>query len=54
MGVSVLNDIWTLPDADFGDPSHVNAIGRDHVTADVVPRLKTALARDAARLSAPQ
>jgi hypothetical protein len=49
MGVRMLNDIWTLPDADFGDPSHVNPIGRDRVTADVLPRLKAALAASPAQ-----
>ena len=52
MGVRMLNDIWILPDADFGDPSHVNAIGRAIVTADVLPRLAKALA--STPLSAPQ
>jgi hypothetical protein len=47
MGVIMLNDIWTLPDADFGDPSHVNPIGRDKVMADFLPRLKAALAAGA-------
>jgi hypothetical protein len=51
MGVTMLNDIWTLPDADFGDPSHVNPIGRDAVTADVLPRLKAALGKASASVS---
>ena len=54
MGVRMLNDIWFLPDADFGDPSHVNSLGREIVTADVLPKLKAALAADAGSLSAPQ
>jgi hypothetical protein len=38
MGIGVLNDVWTLPDADFGDPSHVNPRGRAKVTADFLRR----------------
>ncbi|MEQ1607688.1 MAG: hypothetical protein ABL956_01755 [Hyphomonadaceae bacterium] len=34
MGVTPMNRIWSLPDADFGDPSHVNARGRVRVTED--------------------
>ena len=33
IGVHPINDIWVLPSADFGDPSHVNAKGRAIVTA---------------------
>lgn len=39
MGIRPLNAVWTLPDADFGDPSHVNQRGRDAVTADFLARL---------------
>lgn len=39
MGIRSLNAVWTLPDADFGDPSHVNPKGRDAVTADFLARL---------------
>ncbi|MDP3737306.1 MAG: hypothetical protein Q8R02_07945 [Hyphomonadaceae bacterium] len=39
MGIATLNDAWVLPDADFGDPSHVNARGRIKVTADFLRRL---------------
>lgn len=39
MGIRSLNAVWTLPDADFGDPSHVNARGREKVTADFLARL---------------
>ncbi len=39
MGVVAINDIWTLPDADFGDPSHVNRTGRAKVTADFIARM---------------
>lgn len=39
IGIRSLNAVWTLPDADFGDPSHVNARGRDKVTADFLARL---------------
>jgi hypothetical protein len=39
MGVSALNDVWVLPDADFGDPSHVNRQGREKVTADFIGRI---------------
>src|SRR5262249_36486007 len=38
LGITVLNDVWVLPDADFGDPSHVNAKGRPIVTADFLQR----------------
>ena len=34
MGVTPLNAMWALTDADFGDPSHVNESGRATVTAD--------------------
>jgi hypothetical protein len=54
MGVNMLNDIWILPDADFGDPSHVNPKGRDLVTADIVPRLKAAMAASAGPVSPAQ
>lgn len=54
MGVRVLNGIWTLPDADFGDPSHVNPAGREKVLADILPRLKTALAADAGLSELPR
>lgn len=40
MGVVPLNDVWALPDADFGDPSHVNPRGRAKVTADFLARLR--------------
>ena len=39
MGVTPLNDVWTLPDRDFGDPSHVNARGRAAVMTDFMTRL---------------
>ncbi|HEY7798298.1 MAG TPA: hypothetical protein VIA80_06010 [Hyphomonadaceae bacterium] len=39
LGVTSINDIWTLPDSDFGDPSHVNERGRARVTADFLRRL---------------
>jgi hypothetical protein len=39
MGIRPLNAAWTLPDADFGDPSHVNARGRKAVTDDFLARL---------------
>ncbi len=39
MGVTALNDVWALPDADFGDPSHVNAKGREIVTGDFIARV---------------
>jgi hypothetical protein len=42
MGVRVLNDVWSLPDGDFGDPSHVNARGRGKVAADFLARLASA------------
>ncbi len=38
MGIRPLNAVWTLPDADFGDPSHVNARGRARVTEDFLAR----------------
>lgn len=38
-GVKPLNDVWQLPDTDFGDPSHVNPIGRPIVTSDLISRL---------------
>jgi hypothetical protein len=38
MGVTPINDIWVLPDMDFGDPSHVNARGRAIVTSDFLAR----------------
>ncbi len=58
LGVTPLNDIWSLPDADFGDPSHVNASGRDRTTADFLSRLLTsgaaAVEVDHAKTSGPQ
>jgi hypothetical protein len=39
LGVTPLNDVWSLPDTDFGDPSHVNATGREKTTADFLSRL---------------
>jgi hypothetical protein len=39
-GVRPLNDIWSLPDSDFGDPSHVNARGRAEVAEDFIARLR--------------
>lgn len=39
LGVRPMNRVWTLPDADFGDPSHVNARGRDRISADFLARL---------------
>lgn len=39
MGIRSLNGVWTLPDADFGDPSHVNASGRRKVTEDFLAHL---------------
>jgi len=41
LGIRAMNDVWTLPDADFGDPSHVNAAGRKKVTDDFLARLAT-------------
>ena len=38
LDVTPLNDIWSLPDGDFGDPSHVNERGRARVTADFLKR----------------
>jgi hypothetical protein len=38
LGVTPLNDVWSLPDSDFGDPSHVNERGRAKVTADFLKR----------------
>jgi hypothetical protein len=40
LGVLALNDVWSLPDADFGDPSHVNAAGRAKVVADFLKRVE--------------
>jgi hypothetical protein len=40
MGVTAINDVWALPDGDFGDPSHVNAKGREIVTADFIARIR--------------
>lgn len=37
--VTPINDVWSLPDSDFGDPSHVNERGRAKVTADFLKRL---------------
>jgi len=39
MGMRSLNRVWTLPDADFGDPSHVNATGREKVTEDFLAKV---------------
>lgn len=39
MGIRSLNRVWTLPDADFGDPSHVNAAGREKVTEDFLAKI---------------
>jgi hypothetical protein len=41
MGIAPLNSIWTLPDTDFGDPSHVNARGREIVTQDFLKRFRS-------------
>lgn len=41
LGIRAMNGVWALPDADFGDPSHVNAIGRTKVTDDFLARLAT-------------
>jgi hypothetical protein len=50
LGVTAMNDVWVLPDADFGDPSHVNAEGREKVTADFLARISGgALIRQAAQ-----
>lgn len=38
-GIQPLNDIWVLPNSDFGDPGHVNSRGRVEVTRDLLPRL---------------
>jgi hypothetical protein len=38
-GIVALNDVWALPDSDFGDPSHVNPSGRAKVMADFMARL---------------
>ena len=38
LGVTPLNDVWSLPDSDFGDPSHVNERGRAKVTGDFLKR----------------
>jgi hypothetical protein len=40
LGVAPLNDIWSLPDEDFGDPSHVNKSGREKTTSDFLSRLR--------------
>lgn len=37
-GIRAINDVWTLPDADFGDPSHVNPKGRARVMEDFLAR----------------
>ena len=49
LGVASINDIWSLPDSDFGDPSHVNQRGRAKVTADFLKRLtdRMSIAADA-------
>jgi hypothetical protein len=39
-GVTPMNAVWALPDSDFGDPSHVNARGREKVTADFLTRFR--------------
>ena len=39
LDVTAINDVWVLPDADFGDPSHVNRQGREKVTADFIARI---------------
>jgi hypothetical protein len=56
MGVRVLNDVWSLPDGDFGDPSHVNSRGRAKVAADFLARLmaEPSLAGAAGRRSGAQ
>jgi hypothetical protein len=41
-GVRPLNDVWQLPDTDFGDASHVNTNGRPIVTSDFIARLAAA------------
>jgi hypothetical protein len=41
-GIVTLNSLWSLPDSDFGDPSHVNHRGRVQVTADFIRRLSDA------------
>lgn len=40
MDIKPMNTVWALPDADFGDPSHVNARGREKVTADFLTRFR--------------
>jgi hypothetical protein len=37
-GITPLNSLWSLPDSQFGDESHVNPRGRASVTADFLPR----------------
>jgi hypothetical protein len=39
LGVTPINDTWSLPNTDFGDPSHVNQRGRAKVTADFLKRI---------------
>lgn len=39
LGIRFMNPVWTLPDADFGDPSHVNVVGRARITEDFLARL---------------
>ncbi len=46
-GVTLLNETWTLPVEDFGDPSHVNSRGRPIVTGDFLNRLQSAQRRAA-------
>jgi hypothetical protein len=41
-GIFTLNSLWSLPDTDFGDPSHVNHRGRAQVTADFIRRFAEA------------
>jgi hypothetical protein len=55
LGVTPVNDIWSLPDSDFGDPSHVNERGRAKVTADFLRRIGDyrAMAGDPAQEAAP-
>jgi hypothetical protein len=47
-GIVTLNSLWSLPDTDFGDPSHVNHRGRVQVTADFIRRLASAQERQGA------
>jgi hypothetical protein len=36
--ITLLNNIWYLPDDDFGDEGHVNPKGRAAISADFLPR----------------